>query len=113
MTKKKLKETALIDYDHEELHNILTCIRWLIQQLEEMHYESIAVVFQKAVEDTESWIHTMLESGLTLTEKNEKLFLNEALIIRKLLVRYSSIQDPEIRKSILENMARLTQKSKH
>ena len=113
MTKRKLKETVLLNDPHEELHNILTCIRWLIQQLEEMQYDSIAVVFQKAVDDAEGWIHTMSENGLSLTERNEKLFLSEALMIRKLLVRYSSIQDPETRKSILEDMAQLTKEAKH
>jgi len=104
---------VLAQVDHsqaEELENTMLCARWLVGQFESLDQESIARIFQKAVEDAEAWIHTMVARGQLPREYGEPIKAREAAAIHNILIRYASIDDPDVRKNILAKMIASTNK---
>lgn len=88
----------------DDLNNIMTCARWLVREFEKIHCPSLANLFQKAVDDAESWILHMKDYGHLSTPPSEAAMQKEAELIRDLLMRYANIKDPEIRTSFIQGM---------
>lgn len=103
--------TKLKDNQAEELENTMLCARWLVHQFEELHCESIAKIFQKAVNDADSWIQTMVVQGNLPEEYAEPIKAKEAALIHNLLIKYASIDDPDLRKNVLDKMITFTNKN--
>ena len=97
----------------KEFEQLLLCAHWIVGQFEDMHLYSIAKIFQLAVEDAESWVHTMAANDGLMQEYDDVIKLTEAQAIRGLLVKYANIQDPEKRKEVLEKMNSVTQTIEH
>lgn len=88
----------------ESLINTMSCARWLVGQFEELGCDSIARVFQKAVDDADAWIQTKAVNGQLPKEAAEPIKSKEVLLIHNMLVKYASIPDPKQREQILDDM---------
>ncbi len=97
--------------DIEELENTMLCARWLVHQFEDLHFESIARLFQRAIDDAEAWIETMVRNGEMPEKATEPIKAEEAKAIHNILIKYASIDDAGIRQDILREMQRMTKKS--
>lgn len=98
MPKKKSNARA------EGLINTMNCARWLVQQFEELDCASIARIFQKAVDDADSWIQTTAVGGRLPKECIDPIRAREASQIHHMLVKYASIDSPQTRQLILQSM---------
>ncbi|NCC21907.1 MAG: hypothetical protein EOM26_05515 [Alphaproteobacteria bacterium] len=94
----------------EELENIMLCARWLVHQFENINCHSLAVIFQKAINDAEAWIQTMVRHGTIPPEFSEPIKAREAELIHGILVKYASIDDPEMRREALDKMLEATRR---
>lgn len=92
------------DQRAEGLVNTMSCARWLVQQFEVLDCASIARIFQKAVDDADSWIQTMAMGGALPKESADPIRAREAELIHNMLVKYASINDPSTRNALLSNM---------
>ena len=101
----------LYSYDSEELENTMLCARWLVHQFENLQFESIARLFQRAIDDAEAWIETMVQSGALPVDCLEPIKAEEAKAIHNILVKYASIDDAQMRQDILNEMLRITKQS--
>src|SRR5688572_26978636 len=88
----------------KSLINTMGCARWIVGQFEELGCDSIARVFQRAVDDADAWIQTKALNGHLPKEAAEPIKSKEAIMIHNLLIKYASISDPERRKQILDDM---------
>ena len=109
--KERKMLTKLKDNQAEELENTMLCARWLVLQFEDLHCGSIAKIFQRAVNDADAWIQTMVIQGKLPEEYAEPIKAKEAALIHNLLIKYASIDDPDLRKSVLDKMMSSTNKN--
>lgn len=100
--------TELSKAELESLDNTMLCAKWIISQFQAIHCDSIARIFQKALDDAYSWIQTMAANDDLPHKCADPIHLNEAQIIHNILVRYASINNPEVRKTILSKMMSFT-----
>lgn len=99
--------------DIQELDNLILCAKWLVVQFENINCKSLAAIFQKSINDSEAWIENMVEQSLLPQKNLELIKLGEAESIRKILIKYASINDPDIRKDILDRMVSIANGSSH
>ncbi len=109
MQSAKTDKTQQLDY--EELQNTLLCAHWLVHQFENLELQSIANLFQQALNDTESWLETMSNTGIIDYQCLETVKEREAKAIHNILIKYASIENKEIREGILGEMLRITKQS--
>jgi uncharacterized protein YutE (UPF0331/DUF86 family) len=95
----------------EEIQNILMCAKWLVHQFENMNMQSVANIFQQALNEAEIWVETMAQNGRIEYEHIEQVKEQEAKAIHNILVKYASIEDKDIRDGILNEMLRMTKES--
>lgn len=88
----------------EELANTINCARWLVKQFEDLDCPSIAKIFQRAVDDADTWIQTKALGGQLPKETATPIRAREANLIHSMLVKYASIDDPIARRDILQDM---------
>ncbi len=88
----------------DALTKTMNCARWIVQEFEALQCASIARIFQRAVDDADSWIQTMALRGRLPRESEEPIRAKEAAVIHNILIRYASIEDPVVRKDILGKM---------
>lgn len=86
------------------LNKAMNCARWLVREFESLQCDSIARIFQRAVDDADSWIQTMALRGKLPNECEEPIRAKEAAVIHNILVKYASIGDPTMRQDILGRM---------
>lgn len=104
-------QNEMYSYDYEELENTLLCARWIVHQFENLKFESIARLFQRAIDDAEAWIGTMVQNGELPENCIESIKAEEAKIIHNILIKYASIDNSQLRKEILDEMLRITKHS--
>lgn len=86
------------------LNKTMNCARWIVREFEALQCSSIARIFQRAVDDADSWIQTMAMRGRLPKEADEPIRAKEAAVIHNLLIKYASIDDPAMRKDVLSKM---------
>jgi hypothetical protein len=82
----------------------MNCARWLVREFETLDCASIARIFQRAVDDADSWIQTMALRGKLPSESEAPIRAKEAEVIHNILIKYASIDDPGMRRDILGKM---------
>jgi hypothetical protein len=92
------------DQRADALAKTMDCARWIVQEFETLQCASIARIFQRAVDDADSWIQTMALRGKLPRESEEPIRAKEAAVIHNILIRYASIEDPVIRRDVLGKM---------
>ena len=92
----------------EALENTMNCARWLVHEFENINCDGIAIIFDRAVSDAETWVQTMVENGALPEGCSNSIQAHEVAEIHSILVRYASIDDPNVRKKILERMSSST-----
>ncbi len=92
----------------QDLENAMNCARWLVREFENINFSCIAMLFDRAVSDAETWIQTMVEDGALPEGCAQSIQAQEAAKIHTILVRYASIDNPVIREKILERMSEST-----
>jgi|GEM_PF-5752637 len=105
-----LEKTRITQTD--ELDKTMLCARWLVHQFEAIECESIAKIFQKAVNDADAWIHNMVIKGDLPKECFEPIKAEEISLLHNILVRYASINNPDLRREILDQMMENTEEIK-
>lgn len=94
------------------LNKTMSCARWIVREFEELQCDSIARIFQRAVDDADSWIQTMALRGRLPDACEEPIRAKEAAVIHNILIKYASIDDPIMRQDILgKMMASIEEKS--
>jgi hypothetical protein len=101
--KKSVLKNA-IDPRADGLQKTMNCARWIVQEFQSLHCAGIARIFQRAVDDADSWIQTMAVRGQLPSESSEPIKAKEAAVIHNILIKYASIDDPAMRKIILGKM---------
>ena len=94
----------------EDLQNTLLCAHWLIGQFDTMGMKSVANIFQRALDDTMSWIGNMSTPSGSLAPYQGDIEIREVKILRSFLIKYASIHNPEERKKALEKMRSAVEK---
>lgn len=104
MTSMTLKESD----QAEALENTMNCARWLVREFENINCDGIAVIFDRAISDAETWVQTMVEKRALPEGCSDSIRAHEAAEIHNILIRYASIDNPDIRKKVLERMSSST-----
>ncbi len=89
---------------NSDLENTLVCAHWLIEEFEKMGLLSIAKIFQGALDDSIAWLNTMPPQNNQAKKYRATAKIREAQVIRDILVKYATIQDPIKRKKVLDKM---------
>ncbi len=89
---------------YSDLENTLVCASWLVEEFEKMGLHSIAKIFQGALDDSIAWLNTMPRQNSQAQKYRATAKIREAQVIRDILVKYATIQDPIKRKKVLEKM---------
>ncbi|MCB9990721.1 MAG: hypothetical protein H6867_05005 [Rhodospirillales bacterium] len=97
----------------ESLDHILLCAKWIVGQFESIHCQSIANIFQKAIDDANAWIHNMVANENLPDQCEKSIHQREAEMIHSILVRYASIGNPEIKQNFLKKMALAIEEQDH
>lgn len=92
----------------QDLENAMNCARWIVREFENINFPCIAMLFDRAVSDAETWIQTKVEDGALPEICAQSIQAQEAAKIHTILVRYASIDNPAIREKILERMSEST-----
>jgi len=88
----------------DDLENTIICAHWLIEEFEKINLHSVAQIFQRALDDTLSWLNTMSPQDGYFQKYSEDVKTREAQLIRDILIKYASIQNPHKRKKALQKM---------
>lgn len=106
-------ENRLSEQDAAQIENVMLCARWLVHQFENINCGSVARLFQKAIDDAEAWVQTKILNGEISEQYGEPIKSREAKIIHNILIKYASIEDPEMRDAILGEMIGATKRISH
>lgn len=106
----KLRAQKIVNLgDDQGLDGVIVCAKWLVSELERLGCQSLANIFDKAVEDAESWIENMGEQQ-DVSDCKEAIEAREAYQILTLLKKYAAIQDPEKRQALLDLISGISSK---
>lgn len=88
----------------DNLESVLQCAEWIIRQLDNQEYHSLAQIFRHALSDAKAWVETMASNNNSAAENQNPLYAQEAELIRLVLMRYAAEKTVEGKQKILSKI---------